>query len=238
MEKTNSIKLPYEKFLAMGPKSLTDAELLAILLRTGPAPDKDAPASHQSCPALALAEKILEIPKGSKSGLCALTSLTPAELMKIKGIGEVKAVRICCISELANRISMGTRRDLPSFPTPQSVAEYCRPIFGNDEIDAEKTLLLLLDGKGKLIHEMILTIGTVNMALVSPREIFLQALRYQAVYFMILHNHPSGDAAPSMEDVEITKKLCDLGEMMQLGMLDHIILGVQEYFSFREAGLI
>ncbi|MBQ7840239.1 MAG: DNA repair protein RadC [Lachnospiraceae bacterium] len=238
MKKNSNKDLPYEKFLQKGAESLTDAELLAILLRTGPAPDSDAPQSHQDCPALALAEQILALPKGTKSGLSGLPFLSPAELMKVKGIGEVKAVRICCLAELSRRIFLGQRKELSYFPTPKSVAEYCRPLFMGEGNNVEKTMLLLLDGKGKLIHEMLLTVGTVNAAMVSPREIFLQAFRYQAVHFMLLHNHPSGDAAPSLEDCEITQKLVSLGEMMQLTLLDHIILGEQEYFSFREAGLI
>lgn len=238
MKKNTDKNLPYEKFLKKGAESLTDAELLAILLRTGPSPEADAPDSHKRCPALGLAEKILSLPKGAHSGLAGLSNLCVAELMKIRGIGEVKAVRICCIAELARRIAMGQRRELIAFPDPKSAADYCRPYFQGEGSNVEKTLLLLMDGKGKLIHEKLLTVGTVNASLVSPREIFLQAFRYQAVHFMLLHNHPSGDAQPSAEDAEITKRLSCLGELMQVGLLDHIILGEQEYFSFREAGLI
>lgn len=236
MEKNLHNELPYEKFMQKGAESLTDAELLAILLRTGPVPKKDAPRLHQECPALALAEQILALPVGTQSGLSGLSQLSPAQLQKVRGIGEVKAVRICCITELAKRIAMGQRRELPAFPDPEAVADYCRPHFTGESV--EKTLLLLLDAKGRLIHERVLSIGTVNSAPVSPREVFLQALKYQAVFFLLLHNHPSGDVSPSREDAELTKKLAGLGEMMQLELLDHIIVGGQEHFSFKRAGLL
>lgn len=238
MEKKSNDELPYEKFIQKGAESLTDAELLAILLRTGPAVEKSAPQAHQNCPALALAEKVLALPKGSRTGLAGLTQFSPAQLQQIRGIGEVKAVRICCVTELARRILMGQRREMKAFPDPASAAEYCRPLFAGNDSCVEKAVLLLLDGKGKLIHEKVLSIGTVNTALVSPREVFLQALQYQAVFFMLLHNHPSGDVSPSREDAEITRRLAELGEMMQLMLLDHIIISEEKYYSFREAGLL
>ncbi|MDO4332075.1 MAG: DNA repair protein RadC [Eubacteriales bacterium] len=238
MKKKSNEELPYEKFIQKGAESLTDAELLAILLRTGPAPETAAPQAHQNCPALALAEKVLALPKGSRTGLGGLTQLSPAQLQQVKGIGEVKAVRICCVTELARRMMMGQRREMKTFPDPASAADYCRPLFAGSDSSVEKAVLLLLDGKGKLIHEKVLSIGTVNTAPVSPREVFLQALQYQAVFFMLLHNHPSGDVTPSREDAEITHRLAKLGEMMQLELVDHIIISEEKYYSFREAGLL
>lgn len=238
MEKRAGEQLPYEKFMQKGAESLTDAELLAILLRTGPRPDADAPLQHQDCPALALAEKVLSVPKGRRSGLAGLCDLSPAQLQKIRGIGEVKAVRILCVTELARRIALGQRKEMPAFPNPSLAAEYCRPIFEEGGSQVEKAVLLLLDGKGKLIHEKVLSVGTVNKALVSPREVFVQAFKYQAVFFMLLHNHPSGDASPSMEDAQITRTLAQLGELMELPLIDHIIVGERDYFSFKEAGVI
>lgn len=238
MEKELHNELPYEKFLQKGAESLTDAELLAILLRTGPLPDQDAPQAHRDCPALALAERILALPAGARRGLSGLSSLSASQLQKVRGIGEVKAVRILCVTELAKRIALGQRIELKAFPGPEAAARYCRPLFAGDGMDVEKSVLLLLDGKGRLIHEMVLSIGTVNSALVSPREIFLQALKYQAVFFMLVHNHPSGDVTPSREDADLTKKLAGLGEMMQLLLMDHIIVSEQGYFSFQEAGLL
>lgn len=238
MEKRKRDDLPYEKFMQKGAESLSDAELLAILLRTGPDPGKDAPLAHRNCPALALSERVLALPNGELSGLAGLSELSWVELKQIKGIGEVKAVRICCVAELAKRMAMRKRILLPAFTDPAAVADYCRPMFLGERGSVERAVLLLLNGNGSLIHEMLLSVGTVNSALVSPREVFLQALKYQAVYFMLLHNHPGGDVRPSREDAEITKKLAELGDMMQLCMLDHIILSENAYFSFKEAGLL
>lgn len=238
MRESVKTELPYEKFQQRGAEALTDAELLAILLRTGPAPAPDAPARHRDCPALALAENILSLPSGAYDGLAGLARMSAADLMSVRGVGEVKAVRILCIFELARRIALARRTDLPAFPTPGAVADYCRPMFGGENRDVEQTVLLLLDAKGRLIHEKLLSMGTVNLSLVSPREIFLHALKYHAVHFLLLHNHPSGDETPSREDAEITKRLAGLGELMQIGLLDHIILGNDGYYSFREAGLL
>ena len=189
---TASDRLPYEKFLQKGAESLSDAELLAIMLRTGPDPGPDAPQAFRDCPALAL----------------------------------------------ARRIALGQRKKLPAFPDPGTAADYCRPMFEEDGGILERTILLLLDGKGCLIREKLLSIGTIDAALVSPREIFLQALRVGAVSFLLLHNHPSGDVTPSPEDKELTKRLAMLGGMMQLCLTDHIIVGDSDFFSFRQAGLI
>ncbi|MDO4292015.1 MAG: DNA repair protein RadC [Eubacteriales bacterium] len=237
-KKTGTEGLPYEKFLQKGAESLTDAELLAILLRTGPPVGMDASREQRDCPALALAEQVLRLPCGAKSGLAGLAQLSPAQLLKVKGIGEVKAVRICCVAELARRMALANRSSLRAFPDPQSAADYCRPLLEAEGGSVERAVLLLLDGKGRLVREKVLSVGTVNAALVSPREIFLQALQAGAVHFILLHNHPSGDPSPSGEDKEVTKRLSLLGEMMQLCLTDHIIVAGQQYYSFREAGLL
>ena len=214
---TASDRLPYEKFLQKGAESLSDAELLAIMLRTGP-----DPGPFRDCPALALAEQVLSLPLGSRSGLLGLSSLSCNQLQQIRGIGEVKAVRICCIFELARRIALGQRKKLPAFPDPATAADYCRPMFEEDGGMLERTILLLLDGKGCLIREKLLSIGTI----------------VGVVSFLLLHNHPSGDVTPSPEDKELTKRLAMLGGMMQLCLTDHIIVGDSDFFSFRQAGLI
>lgn len=154
---TASDGLPYEKFLQKGAESLSDAELLAIMLRTGPDPGPDAPQAFRDCPALALAEQVLSLPLGSRSGLLGLSSLSCNQLQQIRGIGEVKAVRICCIFELARRIALGQRKKLPAFPDPATAADYCRPMFEEDGGMLERTILLLLDGKGCLIREKLLS---------------------------------------------------------------------------------
>lgn len=237
MKTVKNQDMPYEKYLQKGAESLTDAELLALLLRTGyTARDEKQPEGK--CSALVLAQKLLDLPAGDKKGLAGLCSLSPAQLMQIKGIGEVKAVRICCINEMARRIALAEKSGQPVFSDPAMVADHYRPWFAGEDSQLEKAILLMLDGRGKLIREKVISMGTVNTALVSPREIFLQALRHQAVNLMLLHNHPSGDPAPSAQDMEVTERLTELGDMMDLPLLDHIIVGEGCYFSFREAGFI
>ena len=228
--------MPYEKYLKKGAESLTDAELLALLLRTGyTSPNERKPEGK--CSALILAQKLLDLPSGDKKGLAGLCSLSPAQLMQIKGIGEVKAVRICCLNEMARRIAQAQKTQQPVFTEPAMVADHYRPYFKGEDSQLEKALLLMLDAKSKLIREKVISLGTVNATYVSPREVFLQALRHQAVNIIVLHNHPSGDVTPSREDLEVTSRLSELGDMMELPLLDHIIVGEETYFSVREAGL-
>ena len=237
MNDPNKEEMPYEKYLKRGAESLTDEELLALLLRTGyVSPAEKVPEG--TCSALLLARKLLELPVGEKKGLAGLCSLTPSQLMQVKGIGQVKAVRICCINEMAKRIAKSQKKGQPVFSNPEEVADFYRPCFAGEDSQIEKAILLMLDGKGMLIREKMISMGTVNATLVSPREVFLQALRHQAVNVLLLHNHPSGDVYPSRDDLEVTKRLSQLGEMMQLPLCDHIIVGEESYFSFRESGLL
>ncbi len=182
-------------------------------MRTGPNPGPDAPQAFRDCPALALAEQVLSLPLGSRSGLLGLSSLSCNQLQQIRGIGEVKAVRISAFLNWQKDRPRAAQK-LPAFPDPGTAADYCRPIFEEDGGMLERTILLLLDGKGCLIREKLLSIGTIDAALVSPREIFLQALaRVGAVSFLLLHNHPSGDVTPSPEDKELLQSalLCLAG---------------------------
>ena len=218
--------MPYEKFLLKGPESLSDEELLAILIRTG-TKDEDS---------VSLGRRVLSLSKGSECGILGLRSVSISELMEIKGIGQVKAIKIKCVTELSRRLVQASRRETVSFREPASVAAYYMEQLRHE--CTEQVLLLLTDNKCRLIHEMVLSKGTVDTSLLSPREVFLQALKYQAVHILLLHNHPSGDASPSRQDIEITKRLDELGTLLQLSLLDHIIIGDNCYVSFRESGLI
>ncbi len=102
----------------------------------------------------------------------------------------------------------------------------------------EKVLLLLLDQKERLIDEEVLSIGTINASLLSPREVFVTALKKAAVHIMLLHNHPSGDPAPSKQDLQVTEDIQEIGKMVDIPLIDHIIIGDNKYMSFKEAGLL
>ena len=204
--------LPYERFLQFGPENLTEAELLAVILRTGTKEDS----------AVALAEKVLALATYPREGLLGLHDVSVEELMEIRGIGMVKAVKLKCIAELSNRMSRAKAREGICFTRADHVAEYFM----------EK--LRHRDAKGQLIREKKLSDGSVNMALISPREIFLEALKDKAVSLILVHNHPSGDPTPSRSDRELTENVAKVGNQMDIPLLDHIIIGDNRYTSFRE----
>lgn len=226
MNKYKEAEMPYEKFLNLGPGALTDAELLAIIIRTGTA--------HAN--SLDLGRRILELPSVRKYGLNGLHHVTLKELTAIGGIGQVKAVKIKCLAELSMRMAMTSAEKKLQFLNPASVAGYYMEKLRHEK--RERVLLLLLDTKEHLIGEELLSIGTVNTSLLSPREVFLAALRAEAVHIMLLHNHPSGDPAPSGQDIRITDEIKEIGGIIDIPLIDHIIIGDNKYMSFREAGLL
>lgn len=219
-------ELPYEKFLRLGPEALTEPELLAIIIRTGTA---------DSSP-MDIGNSILGLPSVREEGLNGLHHVTVKELMGIKGIGEVKAVKLKCLTEFAMRMAMARAGKKLRFLDSASVAGYYMESFRHEK--REKVFLLLLDNRSALLEECLLSIGTVNTSLVSPREVFLSALKAEAVHIILLHNHPSGDPAPSKQDILITDKIKTLGDMMDITLIDHIIIGDNKYMSFKEVGLL
>lgn len=218
--------LPYEKFLRFGPENLTEMELLAIIIRTG--------TKEQS--ALQLAEKVLELARYPRKGLLGLYDVSLEELQSIKGIGMVKAIKLKCLTELSMRISVATAEEGLSFHDSGAVARYFMEKLRHR--DTECVILVCLDAKGQVIQEKKLSEGGVKMSLISPREIFLEALSSRAVHILLVHNHPSGDPAPSKADIEITKNVKELGEKMDISLLDHIIIGDNRYTSFKEAAYL
>lgn len=223
---TNNPELPYEKFLSLGPDALTEAELIAIILRTG----------TKDCPALQTAQKVLALAKGKEPGLNGLHHISLKELMEIPGIGEVKAVKIKCITELAVRMACQRAKSSLRFGHPDTVAAYYMERLRHEE--REIVLLLLLDNKLDLIEEYMISLGTVRASLLSAREIFIEALKYRASNLMLLHNHPSGDPHPSKQDIIITKKIKEAGELMDIPLVDHVILGDNCYISLKEEDLL
>ena len=216
---------PYERCEQFGPENLTDAELLSIIIRNG----------TKSKKSIDLALEVLNMKDGFY-GLKGLTKVTMNELMKIKGIGRVKAIQILCLVELTKRISKVTSKKGVFFNTPKSIANYFMQDMRN--LDTEQVMLVLLNSKNKMIKELRLSKGTVNAALTTPREVFVCALKYEAVNIVMIHNHPSGDSTPSKEDVRLTKRLLDTGRLVGINFIDHIIIGDNEYSSLSELGLM
>ncbi len=230
MKQSNTIKeipvteRPYEKCEQRGSASLSDEELLAVLLRTGTRGES----------ALALARHILY--HAGETGILGIHQFSMERLMAIKGIGKVKAIQLSCISELAKRLSKATYQEALCFSEPGSIARYYMEDLRHEKQELMK--LLMLNTKARLIGETNISKGTVNASLITPRELFIEALQKNAVSIAIMHNHPSGDPTPSREDMLITKRILDAGALIGIELLDHIIIGNNQYISFREEGLL
>ena len=202
---------PYEKCLRLGPEALSDGELLAVLLRTG----------TKGCPSVDMADEILNLSR-NKEGLLGLYQLSLTQLQSVKGVGKVKAVQIKCIGELSKRIAGATARKGLSFNQPETIA---------------LLICMMLDTKNHLLGEEMVFKGTVNSSLVNPREIFLTAVSYHAVGILLVHNHPSGDPAPSRADMDFTQRVSRAGEILGIPLIDHIIIGDHRFLSFRQRGI-
>ncbi len=216
---------PYEKCERFGPEALSDAELLAVIIRSGTKNER----------AVDLAVRVLNRP-GAKKGLSALYYYSRQELQKIKGIGKVKAIQLCCVAELAKRMHGTVDSDKVCFHSPESIAgaymermRHCR---------TEEIILLMLDTKGRKIADEVISKGTVNMSLLDPREVLCTALRYEAVFLILLHNHPSGSPVPSDADISVTRKLAKACEIVGIELRDHIVIGDNCYLSMMEKGIL
>jgi len=217
--------LPYEKFETYGAEALSDHELLAIIIRTG----------TKSKTALMIASEILNLRIG-ENNLLNLYHLSLEELMGVSGIGRVKAIKLLCVAELSKRIYTTEASKKLTFLQPDTVANYCMEKFRH--LETECICILYLDAKLRLLHEIILSKGSATASLASTREIFLRALKCQAVSILAIHNHPSGDPTPSKQDQLLTQKLVSASELMDIGLIDHLIIGEHCYYSFKEHGKI
>lgn len=216
---------PYEKCEREGVGALTDAELLAILIRTG----------NRQESALSLAIRILA--QAQPPGILGLLHLTLPELMEQKGIGRVKGIELLCVGELSQRIWRTlTLSEAPAFTAPEAIAAFYMEEMRHKE--QEEMHLMILNTKQRLIRDILLFRGTFNHSPASPREIFIEALRYHAASIVLVHNHPSGDPTPSAEDRRTTVRIQEAGAILGIRLLDHVIIGEQAYFSFKERGIL
>ena len=183
---------PYEKCEKYGPQVLSEAELLAVIIRTGSKNERSVD----------LAARVLNYNQ-TTPGLVGLNYMNLNDLKSIHGIGPVKAVQLLCVTELSKRMAKATHQERMQFTSPELVANYYMQDMRY--LTKEKVFLLMLDTKSRKIKDMEMTSGTVNASLLSPREIYLTALKYEAVNLILLHNHPSGDPTPSREDIHSTK---------------------------------
>ncbi len=223
MKELPESEMPYEKYLKGGAVGLSDADLLAIILRSG--------SKEKS--ALQLAQDIL---CRKQKNLLNLHQMSIAELVKIPGIGQVKAIQLKCIAELSIRMAAASYQKNLKAEGPGVVASYYMEQLRHET--KEKLLLAMFDVKNCFLGDEVLSVGTVNASLVSPREIYLRALKSEAVNVILLHNHPSGDPTPSQEDLRTTRQVARCGEFLGITLMDHIIIGDQQYTSFREKGIL
>jgi len=214
---------PRERLLSRGAAVLSDAELLALVLRTGDAGSKTT--------ALDLARQLLQR-FGSLSGL---TAAGVNELQQVVGIGPAKAAELLAVFELGRR-HQGTRlRQGDRYTSSHEVYEHLSPRLA--ERKKEVFLALLLDAKNCLLREVQISEGSLTASIVHPREVFVPVVRESAAAVLFVHNHPSGDPTPSREDIELTGRLRQAGELMGVRVLDHIIIGQGRYVSFADQGL-
>lgn len=216
---------PYEKCEKSGPGVLSDAELLAVIMRTGTAGER----------AVDVAIRVLSFSK-AYPGLIGLNHMNLKDLQSIKGIGRVKAIQLLCVTELTKRMAKATKDGMKAFTTPDTVADYYMQEMRH--LQREMVYLVMMDAKSRILKDMIISTGTVSSSLLSPREIFLNALKYEAVNIILLHNHPSGDPNPSREDIKTTQRMKEAGNLVGIRLMDHIIIGDNKYISLAEQGYI
>lgn len=215
---------PDERLIKYGADNLRDEELLAIIIRCG----------FRGENSIGLAKSIIEC--GGYKGLVGLCQVSTKELMGIRGVGVVKAVQIKAVAELTRRIAKRTAKEQLIIDSPKTVADY----FMEDmrHRDKECLTVLCLDGKGAIIGEKIVSIGTVNSSMASPREVFIEALKNKAVSIILMHNHPSGNPSPSQNDILVTKQIKEIGDILGIILVDHIIIGDNSYVSLNEEKLM
>lgn len=211
---------PRERLARHGVSVLSSRELLAVLIGTG----------ARGVSALDVADSL-----GGQS-LYELAQLSLAALQQVTGLGQAKAARILAALELGARVSGQQREIAPCFETSAKAGRYLLPRYGARPV--ETFGLLMLDVRQRLRRELTVSTGTLTSNLVHPREVFGEAIAARAVYVILFHNHPSGDAEPSAEDVTLTDRLVRAGALLGIEIVDHLVLGAGRYVSFRERGLL
>ncbi len=211
---------PRERLLSRGGDALSDAQLLAILLRTG----------DQGISALDLAIALMD----RFGGLSGIEAASVSELCEIKGVGPAKAAQLKAALEIARRLGRDGGEAKPAFHGGADVYKFLAPAMSG--LPHEEFRVLLLDTKHRLLREKTVSRGTLAGTAVDPREVFSAAVRERAAAVVCGHNHPSGDPAPSSEDRAFTARLLESGRVLGIPLLDHVVIGRDGYFSFAEAG--
>lgn len=207
---------PMERFKKLGAVALSDAELLAIILQKGTRGEN----------VVDMCNRLI-----STYGINNLSDLSLNELQKIKGISPAKAMQIKSLFEFSKRPDLSRNKGKP-IKSGKDIFEYAtQRLAGNDK---EYFMILHLNSKNRVIKDEVVSIGTLNASLIHPREVFKSAIKESANSIILVHNHPSGDPAPSEEDEEITEKLFDAGDLLDIKVFDPVIIGSNNHYSFRE----
>ncbi|UDW84782.1 DNA repair protein RadC [Pasteurella canis] len=214
--------MPREKLLQFGASTLSDEELLAIFLRTG----------IKGCPVMRLSEQVLQY-FGSLRGLI---SATQKNFCAVKGIGITQFIQLQACTEMTKRYLLEELELTHAFGSSENVRFYLQTVLESKE--REIFLVLFLDNQHRLIKQEEMFLGTINTASVYPREIIKSALYCNAAALILAHNHPSGNAEPSMSDKRITQRIQSAAELVEIRVLDHFVIGKGNYYSFAENGLI
>lgn len=220
---------PQERLEKHGPGALSDSELLAMLLRSGP----------KGLSVLGVSQQLIT----AAGSLAGLSRWREADFRRIKGIGRIKALQLITVMEIARRV-MGTQAEPnPVLNRPELIHAWFRPTITG--LAVEKFWVLCLNRKNRLIRSVEITSGTATSSLAHPREVFREAVHHGATAVVCVHNHPSGDPAPSAADVQVTRQLREAARTLDIDLLDHVIVGQPAtdprgtgYYSFREAGVI
>ena len=213
---------PRERLLAHGAASLSNSELLAILLRTG----------TNKASAIDLAEQ----PLVEFKELVILMDASVEEMICVRGIGEVKAIQIKAALELGRRMTILPAAERPAIKSPDDVVAL---VMGEMRyLDREHFRALLLNTKNQVLSVETISVGTLNASMVHPRELFKIAVKKSAANLILVHNHPSGDPAPSKDDINITKRMIKSGDILGIPVLDHLIIGDNRFVSLKSEGLI
>jgi DNA repair protein RadC len=217
---------PRERLERQGPQSLSNAELLAILLRTG----------RRGANVVEVAAELLH----EHGSLSALTRLSPAQIRRVKGIGRAKSVELVAAFQLGERLAL-EKLDRNKIEGPECVYRLMAPQM--QPLQKESLRAILLDTRHHVIKIEQISLGSINESIAHPREIFQPALVHSAYGIIVVHNHPSGDPAPSEADLRLTRRLAEAGSLLQVPLLDHVIVGLPHpsrasYYSFKEAGVL
>ncbi|WLV23687.1 DNA repair protein RadC [Aciduricibacillus chroicocephali] len=213
---------PRERLLQYGPGRLSNQELLAILLGSGTRQES----------VMSLSNRVLL----HFDGLKLLNEATIEELKAIKGIGDAKGVLILAALELGKRLNQYRPQEKFFIRSPEDGADYVMEEMR--QLKQEHFVALFLDTKNQVLHRQTIFIGSLNASIVHPREVFREAVRRSAASIICIHNHPSGDPAPSQEDIQVTRRLVEAGKMMGIELLDHIIIGDRRFVSLKEKGYV